>query len=105
MIEDLNANHQIDSDEPGVLGAVLYLKNANGLVAMYTTGNGQFSFPGLVAGPYNLTEIAPAGFTTTDTNSIDLNVSCGATVTQDLLNLSILAASPTATPTAASTAW
>ncbi|MGB8648757.1 MAG: right-handed parallel beta-helix repeat-containing protein [Anaerolineae bacterium] len=103
VITDLNANRQIDSDEPGVLGAVLYLKNANGLAAMYTIGSGPFSFPGLVAGPYTLTEIPPAGYTLEDSGSADLNLACGATLTQNFLNLLTLAQSPTMTPTAAPT--
>ncbi|MGE5141331.1 MAG: NosD domain-containing protein [Rudaea sp.] len=102
VVADLNANRQADAGEPGVMGATLFLKNAKGLVALYTTGSGQFGFPGLVAGPYTLTESLPADFTAENTLSFDLTVACGQTVTQTILNLSTTAPTPTPAPAATS---
>ncbi len=103
VVADLNANGQAESGEPGVLGAKLFLYNASGVVGLYTTGNGQFYFPGLVSGKYTLTAAPPIGYTPAGPPSYDLEVGCGATMTQNiLLNVGSAILTPTVTPTAQS---
>lgn len=103
VVSDLNSNGQAESGEPGVLGAKLFLYNASGVVGLYTTGNGQFYFPGLVSGKYTLTAAPPLGFTPGGPPTYDIDVKCGQTVTQNVL---LLGGTPpggaTATPTAVS---
>ena len=100
VLNDLNQNRQADSNEPGVTGATLYLNNSNGLIGFYTSGNGQFSFPGLIAGAYVLSETPPPGYAAEDSDSVGLTVTCGATATVNLFN-AIAGATPvpTLTPT------
>lgn len=101
VVSDLNANGQAESGEPGVLGAKLFLYNASGVVGLYTTGNGQFYFPGLVAGKYTLTAAPPLGFLPAGQPTFEVEIACGETVTQNiLLNSGAVAATPTRTPTA-----
>lgn len=96
VVADLNKNGQAEAGEPGILGAKLFLYNSSGVVGVYTTGNGQFYFPGLVAGTYTLTTAPPVGFAVTGPASYDLQVKCGATTTQNiLLNASNGTVSPT----------
>ena len=103
VVADLNANGQAESGEPGVLGAKLFLYNSSGVVGLYTTGNGQFYFPGLVTGTYTLTAAPPVGYTPSGPPTYELEVKCGETVTQNiLLNSGAPATTPTATPTAVS---
>lgn len=85
VIADLNGNGQPESGEPGILGAKLFLYNSSGVVGLYTTGNGQFYFPGLVAGKYTLTAAPPNGFTAASPPSYELDVKCSATITQNIL--------------------
>src|SRR5204863_1916778 len=85
VIADLNENGQAESGEPGVLGAKLFLYNASGVVGLYTTGNGQFYFTGLVAGKYTLTVAPPIGYTPAGPPSYDLDLKCGQTLTQNVL--------------------
>jgi parallel beta-helix repeat protein len=104
VFDDLNRNRQADSNEPGVMGATLFLKNSGGIFGLYTTGNGQFSFPGLVAGTYTLSETPPPGYAAEDSVSVDVTVTCGATATQNFFNVSTSATPlPTLTPTPPST--
>jgi parallel beta-helix repeat protein len=98
VVADLNENGQAEAGEPGVMGAKLFLYNASGVVGLYTTGNGQFYFPGLVAGIYSLTAAPPPGYTATDPNSFNLQVKCGETVTQNIL-MKGSAPVPDSTPT------
>lgn len=103
VVADLNSNGQAESGEPGVLGAKLFLYNASGVVGLYTTGNGQFYFPGLVAGKYTLTAAPPVGYSPSGAPSYDLDVKCGQTVTQNILMVGgATSAGGTATPTAQS---
>lgn len=105
VVADLNGNGQAESGEPGVQGAKLFLYNGSGVVALYTTGNGQFYFPGLVAGKYTLTAAPPVGYTPSGPPTFELDLECDATITQNiLLNGGVAAVVPTATrtPTSAS---
>lgn len=100
VVADLNNNGQAEAGEPGVMGAKLFLYNASGVVGLYTTGNGQFYFPGLVAGRYTLTAAPPLGYTPAGPPTYELDVRCGETVTQNvLLNVGNAPVTPTATPT------
>ncbi len=102
VVADLNGNGQAESGEPGLRDAKLFLYNASGVVALYTTGNGQFYFPGLVAGKYTLTAAPPAGYTPTGQPTYELQVKCGETITQNILMMVSGAVTPTVTPTAQS---
>lgn len=103
VVADLNGNGKAEAGEPGVLGAKLFLYNASGVVGLYTTGNGQFNFPGLVAGKYTLTAAPPTGFAPVGQPSYDLELKCGETFTQTILfNSSSAPVNATPTPTAQS---
>lgn len=104
VIQDLNQNRQFDSNDPGVMGAIVYVKDANGTVGMYTTGSGQFGFPGLLAGPYTLSETPPTGYEVEDSASVNVTVACGVTATVNFYNV-IAGATPVPTfaPTPSST--
>jgi parallel beta-helix repeat protein len=84
------------------LGAKLFLYNASGVVGLYTTGNGQFYFPGLVAGKYTLTAAPPTGYIPSGPPSYDLELKCGDTLTQNILLISGAQGTATPTPTAVS---
>lgn len=100
VVADLNTNGQAEAGEPGVFGAKLFLYNTSGVVGLYTTGNGQFYFPGLVAGKYTLTVAPPTGYTPSGTPSFDLDLGCSQTLTQNvLLNIGTALLTPTVTPT------
>lgn len=86
VVADLNNNHVADAGEPGVMGATLFLRNASGIVAVYTTGNGQFNFPGLVSGSYSLSETPPTGYTSSSPLSFELKVNCGDFLLQNIFN-------------------
>ncbi|MDL1895221.1 hypothetical protein FBQ82_03040 [Anaerolineae bacterium CFX7] len=101
VVADLNNNSQAEAGEPGVQGAKLFLYNATGVIGLYTTGNGQFYFPGLAAGKYTLTAAPPVGYTSADSGSFEIIVQCDKTVTQNILMHGGTPA-PDATPTAAS---
>lgn len=102
VIDDLNQNRQVDANEPGMMGATVFLKNPGGTIGMYTIGNGQFNFPGLVAGPYTLSETPPPDYEAEDVASVDVTVTCGATSTVNLFNVSAGATPvPSVTPTPA----
>ena len=59
---DANGNGVKDSGEAGVSGVTIRLTNSAGTVVSTTTDtSGNFSFTGLPAGPYVLTEVLPAG--------------------------------------------
>ena len=101
VVADLNANGQAESGEPGVMGAKLFLYNTAGVVGLYTTGNGQFYFPGLVVGKYTLTAAPPVGYTPSGPPSYELDVKCDDTRTQNiLLIVGTAKPTPTVTPTA-----
>lgn len=85
VVADLNGNGKPESGEPGVFGAKLFLYNTSGVVGLYTTGNGQFYFPGLVAGKYTLTAAPPPGYISTGPPSYDLELKCAETLTQNIL--------------------
>ena len=101
VVADLNSNGQAEAGEPGVTGAKLFLYNATGVIGLYTTGNGQFYFPGLFAGKYTLTGAPPAGYTAADKGAFEIQVKCDATVTQNVL-MNGSAPAPDVTPTAVS---
>lgn len=85
VVADLNQNGQAEGGEPGIQGSTIFLRNASGVVGLYTTGNGQFYFPGLVAGQYTITATPPSGYSPSGSMSFELVVTCGATLTQNLL--------------------
>jgi uncharacterized surface anchored protein len=59
---DANGNGVKDAGETGVSGVTIRLTNSVGVVLSTTTDtSGNFSFTGLAAGPYVLTEVLPAG--------------------------------------------
>jgi serine-aspartate repeat-containing protein C/D/E len=59
---DVNGNGTRDPGEAGVSGITIRLVNSAGLVVSTTTDtSGNFSFTGLPAGPYSLSEVLPAG--------------------------------------------
>lgn len=87
IVADSNGDGQAEAGEPGVQGAKLFLYNASGVIGLYTTGNGQFYFPGLVAGKYTLTAAPPPGYTPADKGSFEVDVKCDQTVTQNILML------------------
>lgn len=98
VVADLNKNGQAEAGEPGVLGAKLFLYNASGVVGLYTTGNGQFYFPGLVGGKYTLTAAPPIGYTPGGPPSYELDVNCDQTITQNILLIPSTASGPGSTP-------
>ncbi len=65
--DDLNADGDQDSGEPGLAGVTVELRTAGGvLVNIATTApDGSYSFGSLVPGDYVITVVAPAGYTTT----------------------------------------
>lgn len=104
VFNDLNQNRAADAGEPGVMGATLFLKNASGIVGLYSTGSGQYSFPGLASGTYVLSETPPIGYTGEDSVSVDVTVTCGVTATVNLFNVMAGATPvPSATPAATAT--
>jgi uncharacterized surface anchored protein len=63
---DANGNGLRDTGETGMAGVSIQLKAPSGQTLLATTdANGAFSFTGLAAGTYVLSEIVPAGFTQT----------------------------------------
>lgn len=80
------------------MGATVFLRGATGIIALYTTGNGQYDFPGLPAGTYSLDVTPPSGYRAGAAGlATEVTIGCGATVTQ---NVTLVAsATPTATPT------
>lgn len=101
VVTDLNQNGSAESGEPGVFGVKLFLYNSDGVVGLYTTGNGQYYFPGLVAGKYTLTAAPPAGYTPAGPSSFKLEIVCGETLTRNIvMNSSTAAVTLTRTPTA-----
>ena len=63
---DLNGNGVRDAGETGMAGVSIQLKAPSGQTLLAATdANGAFSFTGLAAGTYVLSEIVPAGFAQT----------------------------------------
>lgn len=63
---DVNGNGVRDTGEPGLSGVTIQLRNAAGQLTTATTdSSGNFSFTGLAAGTYLLSEVVPAGFSQT----------------------------------------
>jgi sarcosine oxidase gamma subunit len=68
VYNDLNGNDVLNSEEPGIAGVTVKLTGTNGLgqaVSLTTTSasNGTYSFTGLAAGTYAVTETLPSGYT------------------------------------------
>lgn len=96
VFDDVNQNNAVDAGEAGLRGAVIELKDSSGsIIAFYTTGNGQFTFPGLAAGSYTLRFAPPANYVANAEGSIPVKLECFATVTQNFLAHSTLATTPT----------
>src|SRR6202162_5605186 len=63
---DANGNGVRDTGEPGLAGVSIQLKTPSGQTLLATTDStGAFSFTGLGAGAYVLSEVVPAGYTQT----------------------------------------
>jgi len=63
---DANGNGVRDTGEPGLAGVSIQLNTPSGQTVLATTdSNGAFSFTGLAAGAYVLSEVVPAGYTQT----------------------------------------
>jgi uncharacterized protein (DUF2141 family) len=63
---DLNGNGARDSGEPGLAGVTIQLKPSSGPIVTATTdASGNFTFSGLAAGTYVLSEVVPSGFVQT----------------------------------------
>jgi serine-aspartate repeat-containing protein C/D/E len=63
---DLNGNGSRGAEEPGLAGVTIQLQPPSGPTLTATTdASGAFSFPGLAAGTYVLSEVVPAGFVQT----------------------------------------
>ena len=63
---DANGNGVRDTGEPGLAGVSIQLKTPSGQTLLATTDStGAFSFTGLAAGAYVLSEVVPAGYTQT----------------------------------------
>ena len=63
---DLNGNGARDAGEPGIAGVTIQLKPSSGpMVTATTDASGNFSFTGLAAGTYVLSEVVPSGFVQT----------------------------------------
>ncbi len=66
VFNDLNGNGVRETGEPGMAGVTVQLRNSVGLTTSTTSdASGNFSFTGLAAGPYVLSEVVPAGFVQT----------------------------------------
>jgi uncharacterized surface anchored protein len=60
---DVNGNGVRDTDEPGLAGVTIQLTDAASTVRTTTTdASGAFSFTGLAAGSYVVSEVVPTGF-------------------------------------------
>src|SRR5262249_30126937 len=62
---DANQNNHLDAGEASLRGATIQLLNSNGTTLLATTTtdvNGQYSFPGLAPGTYQLVETPPATY-------------------------------------------
>ncbi len=85
--EDLNGDGIQDSNEPPLSGVTVTLLDGNGNVVLTTTtdGNGNYSFPGVMAGTYCIQFGTPTGFSGTlqntgnGTNDSDANAGTGKT--------------------------
>jgi uncharacterized repeat protein (TIGR01451 family) len=82
VYNDVNANNAKDTTEPGIPGTTVTLTgtDANGLTVNKTTttdANGNYSFPDLLSGSYNITETQPSGYT--DGNEKDGSISSSIT--------------------------
>jgi SdrD B-like domain/Prealbumin-like fold domain len=62
---DVNGNGVKDSGETGLSGVTIQLRNADQTLAATTDASGNFSFTGLAAGTYTLSELVPVGFVQT----------------------------------------
>ena len=58
---DANRNGQLDPGEPGIGGVTLVLSSPAAGLTTTTAADGTYSFPGLPAGTYTVTETQPAG--------------------------------------------
>jgi len=70
VFADNNNNGQQDNGEPGIGGVTVKLQDSNGntLQTTTTSGNGSYSFTGLVSGNYKVMFNTPNGFTQSPAN-------------------------------------
>ncbi len=94
---DLNRNGLMESGEPPLAGAVLYLYDRQDtlLAVRVTQADGKFVFSGLEAGTYRLVEQDPPGYVSSTYNEIQFDLVPGVDIQ---LNFGDYLA-PTATPT------
>jgi rRNA maturation protein Nop10 len=62
---DLNGNGVKDSGEPGLSGVTIQLRSTDQTLTTTTDASGNFTFTGLAAGAYTLSEVVPVGFVQT----------------------------------------
>jgi uncharacterized repeat protein (TIGR01451 family) len=80
VFNDINANHHQDTDEVGIPGVRVYLKDSHGnVISKITTDrNGKYRFPDLITGQYTVTiPHPPDGFTPTLTPSHPIHLGVG----------------------------
>jgi uncharacterized protein (DUF2141 family) len=76
VFSDLNANGKLDNGEKGLAAVKVFIDtNKNGRLdtgetSVLTSATGTYSFPGLAAGTYRITEVLPTGFDAPATSSI-----------------------------------
>lgn len=71
VFEDLDGNRHRDVGEPGIAGVIVNLSTGS---AIRTDANGWYGFYGLSAGSYVITELQPAGFTSTTPDELTVTV-------------------------------
>ena len=83
VFNDVNGNGVQDAGEPSLSGVTVQLRNSSGAVISTATTNatGGYSFSNLPAGTYTVTEIDPAGYTSTTLNNVAVSLSAGTTAT------------------------
>jgi uncharacterized surface anchored protein len=93
---DTNGNGARDAGEPPLAGVTIQLRNAAGQVTTSTTtAAGDFSFPGLAAGTYTLSEVVPPGYRQTappSPGTISVTLAAGQNVTGLLFGNQVVAA-------------
>jgi hypothetical protein len=78
VYNDLNGDGTRETGEPGLFGWTVQLLDSNGnlLTSTTTDSNGNYAFPELAAGTYEIREVAQSGWTQTSANQ---NVTLSAT--------------------------
>ncbi|MCW5851639.1 MAG: hypothetical protein KIT87_16315 [Anaerolineae bacterium] len=80
VYNDLNGDSTLDVGEPGIGGVTITLVNAITSATVGTTttaADGTYLFTGLAAGPYQVVETQPAGYTSTTPDSVAVTLPPG----------------------------